>query len=483
MSHIVHGQDRKRLQKGLRMSDAAKQGLSLRLAEHVSSCRFSDLPDTTVHAAKRALLDGYGVMLAASGLSADARPFIDMALAAGSGPVPLIGRDERVGTGMAAFANGALSHALDYEDAFDAAPSHPNAALLPAVLALIHEGRPVTGERLLTAVAVGCDIACRLGLSLTRRAEDLGWYPPPMLGAYAATAAAANLLGLSAEQTRDAFSLTLCQATMPGEIKYSRDTVIRAVREAFPAQAAVQSAKLAQAGVRGFEEPFEGTAGFFRLFVDGGYDPAVLFDRLGSHFWIEDLSFKQWPACRGTHPFIEIAQQLRAEGGFAAQDVEAIVARGSAVQTMLSEPIARKRAPATAIDAKFSIPFTIAAALTESQVTLESFTEDALADAGRRALAARVSYEVIPGWGVDKASAGTLRVALRDGRVLEGALDESLGHPSRPLGDAALLAKFRDCAGQAFVPLDSEQSEALAERIFSLETEPDAAAALFGRAS
>jgi len=453
--------------------------LSLRLASHVADHPADALSATTLDAAKRALLDGLGVMLAASGLSEDAAPFTALALAGGSGPAPLVGREERVGLAQAAFANGALSHALDYEDAFDAAPSHPNAALLPAAFALLHAARPVSGRALLAAIAVGCDLSCRLGLSLTKRAEDLGWYPPPMLGAYGATAAAARLLGLDARQTVDAFSLMLCQATMPGEIKYSRDTVIRAVREAFPAQAAVQSAQLAAAGVRGFEEPFEGKAGFYRLFVDGHYDPDVLLDGLGETFWIERLSFKQWPACRGTHPFIEIAERLVREHAIAPDAIAEVIATGSPVQTMLVEPIERKRAPAVPIDAKFSIPFTVAAALVHGRVTLESFTPDRLNDPAVLAVAAKVRFVESDAWGRDAGAAGTLTIRLSTGETFEETIEEAAGHPSRPLSDDQLRAKFIDCAGQAHRPMARDAAERLADAIFGLEASEDSAGVLF----
>ena len=452
--------------------------LSLDIARHVSEFRAEDLPETALHAAKRALLDGLGVMLAASGESADVRPFVAHALASGEGPSRILGHDAGVHPEMAAFANGAMAHALDFEDAFDAAPGHPNAALLPAVLALADANGPVSGRDLLAAIAIGCDLACRLGLSLRREMEAGGWYPPPILGAFGAVAAAARIHRLDAGQVRDAFSLMLCQATMPGEIKYSHDTVIRAIREAFPAQAAVRSAALALLGVRGFEEPFEGKAGFFRLYAEGQFEPTAILDGLGQHFLIEELTFKRWPACRGTHAYIEAIQSLKAEHGIEPADVEAIVAVGGEVQRMLIEPLARKQAPATAIDAKFSIPFTIAAALAEREVTLDSFTPDALADAARLAIAARVTYEQRLDWGRANAAAGGLRLTCRDGRQLDKWVDIATGHPTRPLSDAQLTAKFVDCARRAHVPLGEALARKLADAVWRLETSDDVSATL-----
>jgi 2-methylcitrate dehydratase PrpD len=236
----------------------------------------------------------------------------------------------------------------------------------------------------------------------------------------------------------------------------------------------VQASALAMAGVRGFEAPFEGKAGFFRLYAEGQYDPATILDRLGETFWIEQLSFKRWPACRGTHAYIEAAQILRARHGFAAEDVVSIVATGGEVQVMLVEPAERKQAPATVIDAKFSIPFTIAAALIDHEVTLDSF--DDLADPAKRALSAKVRFERRLDWGRDRAASGGLAIELADGRRVEEWIDVAAGHVSRPISDEALTAKFLDCARRARQPLSG--AEQVAAAIWAIDGARDAAVTL-----
>jgi 2-methylcitrate dehydratase PrpD len=456
------------------------KGLSALLATHLAQAEFAHLPAATIATTKRAILDGVGVMLAASGSSTDVLPFVNLARSQGGGSstAQILGFGDRVGASMAALANGAMAHALDFEDAFDAAPVHPNASLLPAALAIAQSHGPVSGREFITAVAIGCDLVCRLALALRQPMEVGGWYPPPILGAFGATAAACRLLHLKPTQFTDAFSLLMCQNSCPGEIKYSADTVIRAVREAFPAQAAVTSALLAASGVRGFDAPLEGTAGFYQLFAAGHYDAHDLLDELGTRNWIEQLSFKQWPCCRGTHAYIEIAQTLRQQHGFAPTDIAAIRIIGGEVQQMLCEPFGQKRAPRTVIDAKFSLPFTIACALLHDEVRLGSFTDETLRDERLLALAQHASFEASPDWGRDRADAGELRITLNDGRRLQAVVPHALGNPSRPLSDAALRAKFIDCAARAATPLPLAAAWQLADRILSLECATDAGAAI-----
>lgn len=445
------------------------EGLSDRLSAFVAQSRFEDLPPATVRAARWVLLDAMGVMLGASGMAGEVAPFVRVA--AGDGPCRILGTGMTASAPMAALANGAMAHALDYEDALDGAPIHPNASLVPALLALAQAEGGVDGQRFLTALAVGCDVGCRMAMALRQRMEVGGWYPPPILAGFGAVAGAASLLGLSAHQVRDAFSLMLCQNVMPGEIKHSQGTVIRAVREGFPAQAAVLSALLAREGVAGFEQPLEGKGGFYALYAGGRFDAGDLLDGLGQRFWIEALTFKRWPSCRGTHAMIEMARAMQVASG----DIARIEVGVDAIQTMLCEPLARKQAPATAIDAKFSIPFTLALALVRGDVGLDDFDAASLADPAVLAMAAKVTPHVLEGadW---HGAGGHLTLHLHDGRSISPRQEDALGCPARPLGQEALVAKFLDGAARAKVPPADPQG--IARAILSLEHCPDVGALL-----
>ncbi len=450
-------------------------GLSYDLATHVATFSAEALSSTTLHAARRALLDGLGVMLGASGSAPEVEPFVAEAMET-PGPATIVGTGFASSPSLAAMANGAMAHALDFEDAFDPAPCHPNAALIPALLALAEVRGGVSGGELLSALAVGCDLVCRMGLSLRQPMEVGGWYPPPILGGFGAVAGAARLLRLDPRQVADAWSMMLCRTGTPGEIKYDRDTVLRAVREAFPAQTAVEVCSLAARGVRGFDAPIEGTAGFFALYANGQFAETDLRNGLGEEFWIEQLSFKRWPACRGTHPHIEGARAILQRGLLTPDDIADIVLTIGPVQRMLIEPAASKAAPATVIDAKFSLPFTVAAAFVHGDVTLDSFTDRALSDPRILALAARIRFIERSDWGRERGAAGEVEVIMNDGARHSEAVDVAMGAPVAPMSDDDLLAKFVDCAGRATVPPDNP--ERLGHAILSLGAHDDALAIL-----
>jgi len=447
--------------------------LSETVCQAVATVRFEQLPASTRAATARALLDATGVMLGASATSAEVQPFLTLAGPDATGACTILGTGRSTGAPMAALINGAFAHALDYEDAFDAAPCHPNAALVPAALAVAQHVGGVGGRDFLAAMAIGCDLTCRLALSLRQPMEAGGWYPPPILGAFGAVAAAARIAGLDPTQTRSALSLVLCQATAPGEIKYSQATTVRAVREAFPAQAAVQAVLLARAGVIGFEQPLEGRAGFYALYAGGAYDPRDLLDGLGERFHIDDLTFKPWPACRGTHAYIEAALELRGEQGFDLNAIDRIEVLVGRVQRMLVEPAPRKAAPETAIDAKFSIFFTVALALKRGRVTLDDFDEASRADPALRALTARM-IAIEDQTAIPDPIAGRVTLYMRDGATLQAHVSVPRGSPQRPMSEGELMAKFIDCAGRA-QRLPPTPAPQLATAILALEQSPDLA--------
>jgi 2-methylcitrate dehydratase PrpD len=443
------------------------------LTELLAGVGYDTLSPAARHAAKRVLLDAAGVMLGASGMAPETQAFLSLARSLGEGPCIVLGTGVSVNPVMAALANGAMAHALDYEDAFDLVPGHPNASLVPALLALSQLQGGIDGRRFIAALVAGCELSCRMGLALDRKMEAGGWYPPPILAGYGAALGAAHLLQLTPRQMADALSLTLCQVTMPGEIKHSARTVIRAVREAFPAQGAVQGALLAQQGLAGFEEPLEGPAGFYALYAGGEFDPAPLLAPVDGGMWIEHLTFKPWPSCRGTHPFIEMAMSLREQHGIDPAEIASVTVGVGPMQQMLVEPLQRKRAPAVAIDAKFSIPFCVATVLAGRAVDLDAFSEDRLRDTQILNLAGKVEAEQPAGAERWRGDAGMLAVDLADGRKLEATLPQARGAPGNPLGDGELVDKFVDCTARAARPMQETQARTLAGQILALEQCPD----------
>jgi 2-methylcitrate dehydratase PrpD len=437
------------------------------LAEYVARTRFDDLPADVIAMTKRALLDAIGVSLAASGLEPACSPFIELALESG-GPreATILGTQRRVPTVLAALTNGSFAHAMDYEDAHEETRTHPNAAAIAAALPLA-ERVGASGRELVTAVALGCDVVCRLARALVGDgAPPPGFYEPAIVGTFGAATAAAKLLKLTPEQVLDAWSLALCQNSCTQELQDSPESTIRAIREGPCARVGLESALLAAKGVRGFEAPFEGRSGFFVMYA-GGVQRQTLLTDLGKRFAGRDVSFKAWPSCRDTHVYVQAALELLGERAIDAKEIAAVTVNVTDKQMIVCEPAASKRRPQTAIAAKFSVYFTLAVALIDRQVDFESFSDAALEREDILALADKVAYRALPSIN----DGAVLEIQLRNGTTHRRTVRAVYGSPAAPMSDEALIKKFVDCGTRAAKPLSAQALQDIAASILSLEAE------------
>jgi 2-methylcitrate dehydratase PrpD len=368
-----------------------------------------------------------------------------------------------------------MAHALDFEDTHDATLVHPNAAVLPAALA-VAEMTGASGRELLTAVALGADLTCRIAGAFAGNPQERGGFLVlPLIGVFGATAAAARLLGLGPERTVQAFSLAFGQAVGSTDANAYGASDFRAVRDAFTAKAAVTAALLAARGVNGFDRPLEGPAGYFALFAGGRYDAAPLLDGLGTRFAATEASFKPWPCCRGAHAFVEAALGLAEENAVAAPAVAGIHVRVSPFFAGLCEPAELRTRPPSAIAAKFSIPFTVGTALARGNVGLADFDAAARAAPDVLALAAKVTHQVCPNWGLAESTRGAVELRLGDGRRVGREVVHPRGHPANPMSPAELRAKFIACGAFAARPAGAARLAEVADLIGRLETLPTVA--------
>jgi len=443
---------------------------SLTLAKNIVDTNYENIPRDVAGVTKKSLLDAIGVILAAGKLGEGCKQFVTFAIEqGGKKESTILGFDVKVPACMAAFANGSMAHALDLEDTHDSALVHPNAAAIPAGLAIAESLGNVSGKDFIAALALGSDLVSRLGLAVKQNTVEYGWYMPPILGAFGATAASSKLLKLDMEQIRNAFSLTLCQTTCSAELIYSSNSMIRAIRDAFSAKAGLLSALLAQKGITGFEHPFEGRAGLFNIYSRGKWDPLSVTNGLGKIFEGAHVSFKPWPSCRGTHAYIEAALQILEEHPLKPGEIKEIHLTVSPLNKMLCEPLENKMNPATAIEAKFSLPFTVATAIVHAKVTLDHFSPRALSDPVVLELVRKVSYEVDENLSLRQATQGSLRIETQNGRTYSGSSEFACGHPDNPMSDEALVSKFKDCARHSLKKFSIRTLNRIVELILNLE--------------
>jgi 2-methylcitrate dehydratase PrpD len=441
------------------------------LSEFASESDYERLPPNVVELSKKVLLDTIGVMVAATTLEKAVLPIIQLVKeGGGKEESTIIGFGGKVPCWNAAFANGALSHALDYSTS-DSRGVAPGGVTVPAALAMAERIPHTSGKQLLTAIAVGNEVLMRIGGAITRNPMEFGWVSPMLLGVFGAAVAAGKIAGIGPRQMMDAMGIALHQAGGTWEMAEDPASTFRAVRNCFVNKTGVLAVLMAQGGLSAAKDPLEGKHGLYRQYFEGGYDPSVLIKGLGSEFRFETISFKPYPSCRDTHTSIDAALRLARQYDIVPEQVEEIQLTVGPMGEKACIPREQRCQPRTSIEAKFSLPFTVATAISRRKVTLVEFTPSGITDPEVLSLARRVSYRV--GEGSPGVDPGIIDIRLKNGRVLHEEVVNPPGGPQSPLSQEDLIEKFRDCAHYSLKPLRSSDVDAILTFVRDLEHQTD----------
>lgn len=250
------------------------------------------------------LLDWASVAIAGAGEPV-AKITRELGLVDGGTPTStVIGAATRLPMPSAALINGAISHALDYDDTHFAHIGHPSVAVIPAALA-VAEAQGHSGEEMLQAALVGVEASIRVGIWLGRGHYQTGFHQTATAGAFGATVAAARLLGVGADQT--AHALGLCSTRAAG-LKSQFGSMGKPYHAGMAAQTGVETARAAQAGFISSPQGLDGAQGFGPTHAGEGNVHA--FDGLGTMWEIQTISHKFHACCHGTHAMIEALSPL-----------------------------------------------------------------------------------------------------------------------------------------------------------------------------
>ncbi|MBE7187444.1 MmgE/PrpD family protein [Jatrophihabitans endophyticus] len=446
--------------------------LAQQVGEFAAGLRLEDVPDEVVERARHLILDAVGLAFVTS-----RRDFADQAVAAASsldaGTLPLLGRPETLTARDAALVNGVLVHGLDFDDTHLEAVTHVTASALPAALsAAVAGGR--TGAELLAAYIAGIEVTARVGMGARGAFHDVGFHPTAVAGAFGSAVAAGKLAGLDAQGIATAQAIVGSMAS--GLLEFLEDgSWTKRLHPGWAAQSGIAAAAFAAVGWTGPASVYEGRFGLYNAHLGPAVArPQEVADGLGERWELPRTSVKPYAACHFTHAFIDAALALREQGGVRAEDVTRIVAGIPVVPgRVVAEPIEVKRNPRSEYDAKFSLPFTIAAALVRGRFTLTELEEDARRDPAIAALAERVEIVDDPDSAFPQAYSGVVTVTTADGVSRTRREQVNRGHETRPLTNDDVVAKFRD---NLAVGHDSATARRVLDAVLSLGRDDGSAA-------
>lgn len=441
-------------------------GITERLVRCVDSVRYEELPVEAVAMSKVIILDGLANMLAGS-TEPLGRILASYVSAMGGTPTAtVIGTSLRTNPPFAAFANAAFCHSMDYE-AMWWPPTHPTSPVLPALLSLA-EQEGLSGKKLIEALVAGFEVQGRLNIAVDWIAEPYSYFHPPgTIGVIGSAAACAKLLGLNPWKMRMAVGIA---ASRTGGLWANTGTMTKSQHSANSARSGVECALLAQAGYTSCEDVIESPkGGFGRLIFGEEADLEAVVRDFGKPFRMvaPGITIKKYPAQTTTHWSIDAALEIKNRHNLKADEIKQVVVRVGAPNWSAHWP-----RPRSGLEGKFSIHYTVALALLDGGLSIDSFTDERRFSPDLEPMLEKIAViedKAIPP-GLDFAETwATVAVTLRDGQVWEARCDRPRGRWDFPLSRKERLAKFHDCARRVLQPERAEQAAAMVETIERVE--------------
>ncbi len=437
---------------------------------HARGLRPDHVPPAAMRAAATFLHDSLAV-----GIAGSRAPHADQILAAAEGwgqsarGSALLGRPGlRLPAPQAAFVNGFQIHNQEFDCVHEAAVVHPLATLVAVLLAEAERSGPYDGQRFLTALVAGVDVACCLGLAAT---TPLRFFRPATAGIFGSITGLIALTGASSQVARDSlgYGLAFASGTMQPHLE---GKPALPVQIAAAAGSAIRAFDLGRTGLPGPVDWLEGPFGYLPLF-ESGHDAGPIFETLGKVFRITEVSWKPFPTGRAAHGAIVAVQTLMHQHGLNAARLDCLTYRAPPlIARLVGRPYLDGMQPAYA---RLCAPYLMAVTLLRGTVALSDFTEQNLADPAVAALAARFSVQS-DGNPDPAAFVPAQAVAgLTDGTTLQLDVIAQLGSPALPLTHGQHQAKARACLAHVGLEALHAPLVTLCDRLSLL---PDVSAAL-----
>jgi 2-methylcitrate dehydratase PrpD len=419
-------------------ADSVTAGVTAEIIRRARALRFTDLPSDVVLLAKQCLLDWIGVTMAGAGEQATTILREEVLAEAGPPRATLIGTGQRAGPRQAALVNGTAAHALDYDDVVPAMSGHPSAPVLSALLAVAEDTR-LDGRGILTAFVAGFETECRVARLVAPGHYDSGWHATGTIGTFGAAAACAAAMGLSEREWDHALGLA---ATQAAGLKAVFGTMAKPLHAGKAAASGLLAAGLAGRGFTGRPGILEAANGFAAVMTTTVNAARAL--ELGTgQFELRNVLFKYHAACYATHASLEGTLRLAERHELGSADI-------ARVELRVPPPVyaaCANNSPRTPLEAKFSLSYAVALALSGAGTGASAFTRERLRDPGVRALSERVTCTLAPA--ITEKFAAEVIITTASDRTLTTVADVSV--PAR--GDAELsrqwdrlTVKFRDLA-------------------------------------
>ncbi|KIL35501.1 hypothetical protein SD71_13395 [Cohnella kolymensis] len=441
------------------------------LAQFAARVSYDTLTERTISEVKRRVIDTIGCLISGydEDASAAARKLADRYI--NDKGATIIGSGRKAPADIAAFANGTAIRYLDYNDTYlSIEPLHPSDVIAPLIA--LAEERGISTKRLIAAIAAAYEIGVIFCDEASLKSN--GWDHVNYI-TVATVVGGANLLGLSVDETEQALALAIVPHAAMRQTRNGEISMWKGAAAANAARNAVFALQLAECGMKGPYEPFEGTMGVNYLMLNQKLNPESVVAKLADNDSPDRITItyvKNWAVEYMTQSAIEAALALR-EQIKDLSDVEQIHIETFQLAYDVLAKDKQKWEPKTRETADHSLPYIVMAALEDNKIDLETFSAARLADSRTLERLKTIITVVV----TDEMNAGypdgnpnRITISLRDGSKLKKLVKHPAGHSGNPMSNEQIEKKFLRLTDGY---LTEEQQKQGLQHIWSLENQSD----------
>jgi 2-methylcitrate dehydratase PrpD len=438
------------------------------MAEFIASLTFERIPDEVIARIKLLILDALGCALYGTQLPWSRILMTTLGSVDKSTACAVWGTDRRLSAPHAALMNGTLVQSFELDDVHRAGVLHVGAVTLPALIAVAELRGGVTGRDFLRAAVAGYEVGPRVGLCMGPEHIGQGWHSGATVGVFSAAAGAAAGLALTAEQAVHALGIAGTQAA--GLMAAQYGAMVKRMHAGRAAQSGLYGALLAEAGFTGIVDVFESEYGGFCTTFSRSHDRfrlAELTAGLCERFETMAVALKFYSCVGSNHTSLDAIRTIAARHPFRPEDIAKIVVHGSQATV---DHVGWAYRPQGLTSAQMNLPFCIATLILEGDAFVGEFTEAAVTDPGRIALAEKVEVlhdPAITARGAKFRHLVRVEMSFRDGTREAETVEAPRGSEQKFASETDVTEKFRKLARTV---MTDAQADRIGEMVLRCDT-------------
>lgn len=418
------------------------------LSDFYSSLEYAQIPAEVVAKARAALIDTMGVIILGYRKGVMPKIVNDLLLNYKSKEESTwLSMGVRSNSVDASMSMAVAAHSVELDDGYRFGTAHPAVVVIPAALALC-ERENKTFVELLKAIIIGYDAMLRIARAINPSHWQRGFHSTSTCGVIGSAFACASLLGMNAHQMAHTVSIAALQSAGLQEMLHDNPS-IKPFQVGKSSAGGLMAAELVLMGAKGPKTIFEGQHGWLRA-MSGEYKRQAIFFNIGEEFEIMRTYTKLYPTCRHCHAVIDLALEARLENQSSNQLIESILVK---TYDIAIAEVGKIYKPESYEDAMFSLPFSIALALTKGRVTLNDYIEANFCDRVLRNIQEKVIIEADDEINkmYPEERGVILQIKCESGMIWKKKASLPKGEPERPLSRDDLHEKFLSCASPYFM--------------------------------